>query len=199
MSDLNEESVQAQALKMNYFLWDQAHKLEFLLQESIAKKKRDKKVFAKKLLRLAKYLQFKGVKPEELKKALTITRAEEKSLLAARKESESSGTDLETDLVLERKEEEEVKNGEEKKKEKKPEKQGESKGDETESDSDFENITPLKTLSDKKYGEDFLNMGEMSGKIPASFLVRVNFEKFAKENGFEPLDLEATHSGNINF
>ena len=40
-----------------------------------------------------------------------------------------------------------------------------------------------------------MTLGELGGKIPPSFLVNINFERFAKENGFEPLDFDG---GNIN-
>ena len=32
--------------------------------------------------------------------------------------------------------------------------------------------------------DEFVTLGELSGKIPASLLVNVNFEKFAADNDF---------------
>lgn len=45
-----------------------------------------------------------------------------------------------------------------------------------------------------------MTLGELGGKIPPSLLINVNFEKFAKENGFDPIDYEGntaatTHKG----
>lgn len=62
-------------------------------------------------------------------------------------------------------------------------------GDETENDSEFEGIEPSKMLNEKRYGDDFLAMAELAGRIPSSYLVDINHEKFAKEHGFEPLDI----------
>ena len=48
-------------------------------------------------------------------------------------------------------------------------------GDETESDSDFEDIKKS-VRGEKSYLEDYLTLGELSGKIPPSLLLNVNFE-----------------------
>jgi len=34
-----------------------------------------------------------------------------------------------------------------------------------------------------------LTIGELAGLVPSSLLVNVDFEKFSKENGFEPIDM----------
>lgn len=67
-------------------------------------------------------------------------------------------------------------------------------GDDTESDSDFDNIKQ-EPRGERKYLEEYLTLGELGGKIPPSLLVNVDFEKFAKENGFEPLELEPQGNG----
>ena len=33
-----------------------------------------------------------------------------------------------------------------------------------------------------------MTIGELAGLVPSSLLVNVDFERFAKENGFEPID-----------
>ena len=40
----------------------------------------------------------------------------------------------------------------------------------------------------RNYLDDYLTFGELAGKIPASLMVNVDFEKFASMNGFEPID-----------
>ena len=37
----------------------------------------------------------------------------------------------------------------------------------------------------KTFLDEYLTVGEIAGHIPESLLLNVNFEKFAKENGFE--------------
>lgn len=56
--------------------------------------------------------------------------------------------------------------------------------DETDSDSDFDGNTG--TL------EEYVNLGELGGKVPPSLLVNINFEKFAKENGIDLLNFDGT-------
>ena len=84
------------------------------------------------------------------------------------------------------------------------------KPEETESDSDYDNMNliPWKHQNGKKspsarsesserqtvnkrrktYLEEYLTYGELSGLIPQSLLINVNFERFADANGFEPLE-----------
>jgi len=62
-------------------------------------------------------------------------------------------------------------------------------GEETENDSEFEGIEASKMLNERRYGDDFLAMAELAGRIPSSYLVDINYEKFQKETGFEPLDI----------
>ena len=38
------------------------------------------------------------------------------------------------------------------------------------------------------YLEEQLTIGELAGLVPSSLLLNVDFEKFSKENGFEPVD-----------
>jgi len=40
----------------------------------------------------------------------------------------------------------------------------------------------------KSFLEEYLTFGELAGRIPQSLMVNVNFEQFAQENGFEPID-----------
>ena len=44
-------------------------------------------------------------------------------------------------------------------------------------------------LNEKRRGDDFLAMAELAGRIPHSYLIDINCEKFAREHGFEPLDI----------
>ena len=88
------------------------------------------------------------------------------------------------------------------------------KPEETESDSDYDDINLIaqKHQTSKKnptvksetgerqpankkrktYLEEYLTFGELSGLIPQSLLVNVNFERFADANGFEPLEQAST-------
>ena len=38
------------------------------------------------------------------------------------------------------------------------------------------------------YLEEHLTVGELAGRVPSSLLVNIDFQKFSKENGFEPVD-----------
>ena len=85
--------------------------------------------------------------------------------------------------------------------------------EETESDDDFESLSHIPLVKQtiesskssaskseqgaanqasrkrqKTYLEEYLTFGELAGLIPQSLLVNVNFERFASENGFEPLE-----------
>ena len=62
--------------------------------------------------------------------------------------------------------------------------------EETDSDSDFENIETIERKSKapgKSFLEEYLSFGELAGRIPESLIVNVDFGKFSKENGFETL------------
>lgn len=56
---------------MNSQLWDRVHTLEFKVLEELRNKKRDQKIFAKNLVRIAKYLDSQGVSADEIKSMLT--------------------------------------------------------------------------------------------------------------------------------
>ena len=58
-------------LSLNLSLWERAHKLEFLLEQEMAKQKRDTRRFKRKVTRLAKYADVKGLKAEEVAKAVS--------------------------------------------------------------------------------------------------------------------------------
>ena len=58
-------------LSLNLSLWERAHKLEFLLEQEMAKQKRDTRRFKRKVTRLAKYVDVKGLKAEEVAKAVS--------------------------------------------------------------------------------------------------------------------------------
>ena len=79
--------------------------------------------------------------------------------------------------------------------------------DDTESDSDFDSMSLVKKTNHGKrvisgyssagkrrkvrlsnFLEEHLTLGELAGLVPQSLLVNVNFEKFSRENGFEPID-----------
>lgn len=60
-SHSDKKKTLANLLKLNSELWDQAHDLEFKLLQQIQEKKRTEKKFAKRLVRLSKYLDLKGV------------------------------------------------------------------------------------------------------------------------------------------
>ena len=55
---------------MNLKLWERANTLEMKINQEITNKKRDNKDFKKKLIRLAKHLELKGLTPDELKEKL---------------------------------------------------------------------------------------------------------------------------------
>ena len=79
--------------------------------------------------------------------------------------------------------------------------------DDTESDSDFESLSLVaksnhgrryvsaysttgrkRRVRQSNYLEEHLTIGELAGQIPQSLLVNIDFEKFSRENGFEPVD-----------
>ena len=79
--------------------------------------------------------------------------------------------------------------------------------DDTESDSDFESLNLVaksnhgkrmltngdingkrRRIKQSNYLEEHLTIGEMAGLVPQSLLVNVDFERFSKENNFEPID-----------
>jgi len=55
---------------LNLKLWERANTLEMKINQEITNKKRDNKDFKKKLIRLAKHLELKGLTPDELKEKL---------------------------------------------------------------------------------------------------------------------------------
>ena len=55
-----------QLLSLNLSLWERAHKLEFLLEQELSKQKRDTRRFKRKITRLAKYMDMKGMKADEV-------------------------------------------------------------------------------------------------------------------------------------
>ena len=55
----------------------------------------------------------------------------------------------------------------------------------------------MATKGERQYLDEYLTLGELGGRIPPSLLVNVSFEKFARDNGFEPLDFDGNNS-NIN-
>ena len=68
---------------------------------------------------------------------------------------------------------------------------GEQAGEQTDSESDFDNIQTQPTgAGGTNFLSEYLTLGELGGRIPPSLLVNVSFEKFAKENGFDTLDFE---------
>ena len=48
-------------------------------------------------------------------------------------------------------------------------------------------------LNERRIGDEFASMAEVAGRIPHSYLIDISCEKFAKEHGFEPLDLNTTY------
>ena len=63
---MDKKAILENLLKLNSELWDKAHELEFRLLKEVSEKKRNEKLFAKRLLRLSKYLDLKGVSGSEL-------------------------------------------------------------------------------------------------------------------------------------
>ena len=57
-------------VQLNSELWDRAHDLEFRVLKEIQEKKRSEKQFAKRLVRLSKYLDLKNVSGNELQALL---------------------------------------------------------------------------------------------------------------------------------
>ena len=79
--------------------------------------------------------------------------------------------------------------------------------EDTESDSDFESLNLVaksnhgkrhvsgysttgrkRRVRNSNYLEEHLTIGELAGLIPSSLLMNIDFEKFSRENGFEPVD-----------
>ena len=58
--------IMSQLQTLNLSLWERVHKLEFMLETEISKAQRDKRRFKRKLTRLAKYLDLKGLKAAEI-------------------------------------------------------------------------------------------------------------------------------------
>ena len=140
-------------LSLNLSLWERAHKLEFLLEQEMAKKKRDTRRFKRKLTRLAKYLDIKGVKAEEVSKVMgevTMPVEEKRAGVMERGPKVALGK---------RKQKEDP--------------------EATESDSDFGDLKVSKKPGQRQYLEEFMTMGELAGRIPPSLMVNINFEKFA--------------------
>ena len=132
------------------------HKLEFLLERELGKKSRDERLFKRKLVRLAKYIDMHDLFADQ---PLTAVLAQHSS-----KTFEAPELELEMPSLL----------GKRKKREAKKDDNA------TETDSDLENLK-LSIRADKNLDE-FVTLGELGGKIPASLLVNVNFEKFAVDN-----------------
>ena len=135
---------------MNSQLWERVHTLEFRVLEELKNKKRDQKMFAKNLVRVAKYLDSQGISAEEIKTMLTSAKERRPD------SSESSAADESL---------------EDKKSAPKP-------GNETDSASDFDDLEKPETTS----------LPNISGLVPESLLVNVNYKKFANANGFEEID-----------
>lgn len=60
--------------QLNVVLWEKTHKLEFMLLQQKDKQERDERRFVKKLVRLAKYLELKGLSGHEVAGLLRKTR-----------------------------------------------------------------------------------------------------------------------------
>ena len=54
--------------------------------------------------------------------------------------------------------------------------------------SGYSSTGKRRKVRQSSYLEEHLTLGELAGLIPQSLLINVNFEKFSKENGFEPVD-----------
>lgn len=52
--------------------------------------------------------------------------------------------------------------------------------------------------NENKYLEEYLTLGELGGRVPPSLLVNIDFDKFAKENGFEPFNFESQSKQHSN-
>ena len=139
---------------MNSQLWERVHTLEFKVLEELRNKKRDQKLFAKNLVRVAKYLDSQGVSVDEIKEMLSNPKERRPD------SSESSGADESLE--------------EQKQHAPKP-------GNETDSASDFDDLEKPETVS----------LPNISGLVPESLLVNVNYKKFAAANGFEDIDQNA--------
>ena len=57
--------------QLNASLWEKVHTLEFKLLEQLDGRKRDKKTFAKNLVRLSKYLSDQNYQPSQVKQMLS--------------------------------------------------------------------------------------------------------------------------------
>ena len=60
----------------------------------------------------------------------------------------------------------------------------------TESDSDFEDLKLSKKPGQRQYLEEFVTMGELAGRIPPSMMVNINFEKYAIDNDMQLIGYE---------
>ena len=105
-----------QMQQLNLELWDRVHKMEFLLETELGKKQRDERRFQKKLVRLAKYMDMRGIFKdgqglEELSQALIDRersagrgeeRKEEKLILGkrqrAKKRDDPEATETDSDF-----------------------------------------------------------------------------------------------------
>ena len=54
-----------QLQQVNLELWERVHKFEFLLEQELGKKEKDERRFRRKLVRLAKYLDMRGLFKED--------------------------------------------------------------------------------------------------------------------------------------
>ena len=186
-----------QLMELNTHLWERVHNLEFKVLEQLNGKKRDQKLFAKNLVRMAKYLADKQWSADKIRDMLTKPGKveEEKGVEQwsgnSEEESYSSGNELSDDakkLITQ----------------KKPSKKPKTKNSgavDTESDSDFDQPHPsllppnapssAKTIEQSTSDPTLSKLSShmsipcLAGQIPPSLLVNIDFKRFANMNGFE--------------